>query len=88
MAAERGDLGEGAVAAVALAAEDAGPAGALAGGGVAGAAEGAVREAVAGQAGVLARGLVVVLLRTPGARGAVGAADSSRPPGRGPSSSR
>lgn len=64
-AAEDGDLGKRVVAAVALAPDDPGLAAALAAVHVADAAVGAVWEAVAGQAGVLPRGPVVILLREP-----------------------
>lgn len=64
-AAEDRDLGERVVAAVALAANDAGLAAALASVHVARAAVGAVREAVTRQAGVLCRGPVVILLQEP-----------------------
>ena len=63
--AEDGDLGKRVVTAVALAPDDPGLAAALAAVHVAGAAVGAVCEAVAGQAGVLPRGPVVILLREP-----------------------
>lgn len=64
-AAEDGDLGERVVAAVALAPDDPGLAAALAAVHVADTALGAVREAVTGQAGVLPRRPVVILLREP-----------------------
>ena len=64
-AAEDGDLGERVVAAVALAANDAGLAAALASVHVARAAVGAMREAITRQAGVLPRGPVVILLQEP-----------------------
>lgn len=65
-AAKRGDLGKGVVAAVALAADDTRLAGALPGVRIAGAAVGAVREAVTWQAGILVRRPVVILLQKPG----------------------
>lgn len=64
-AAEDRDLGERVVAAVALAANDAGLAAALASVHIARAAVGAMREAVTRQAGVLCRGPVVILLQEP-----------------------
>lgn len=92
-AAERGDLGEGIVAAVALAADDSGLAGALARVHVAGPAVGAMWKAVTRQAGVLVRGPVVILLQTreaargtPDARGCLspgtGFRSYARVPGR------
>lgn len=80
--AKCGDLGERVVAAVALAANDAGLAGALAGVHVTGPAVGAVWEAVTRQAGVLVWGPVVILLQMPEAAHATSDACGDRTPGR------
>lgn len=80
--AKCGDLGKRVVAEVALAADDAGLAGALAGVHVTGPAVGAVWEAVTRQAGVLVWGPVVILLQMPEAAHATSDACRDHTPGR------
>lgn len=87
--AERGDLSERVVTAVALTTDDAGLADTLPSVHVTGPAVGAVREAVTRQARVLIRGPVVILLQKPeAARGTPGAGRGSPPAGCLPAASR